>query len=115
MITKDDPSEFIATVPLPITKPQERKLNQAIGDNALDDAPELLLDPITGSPAHDKEVVGILLIHVDDGFFAGTPECMAYLVNQIGKEYKIGSEDWIDIIVDNAQNGCVIRTGRRVT
>ena len=41
---------------------------------------ELLLDPTTGSPAHGSEVVGILLIHVDDSFFTGTPEIMAYLV-----------------------------------
>ena len=50
-------------------KKVERKLRQSTGDSALDEALELLLDPITGSPAHGREVVGILLIHVDDSFF----------------------------------------------
>ena len=75
-----------------------RKLRQSTGDSALDEALELLLYQITGSPAHGREVVGILLIHVDDSFFTGTPELMTYLVKETGKEYKIGSEDWNDVM-----------------
>ena len=45
-------------------------LDPNTGDNDLDEALELLLYPITGSPAHGREVVGILLIHVDDSFFS---------------------------------------------
>ena len=68
------------------------------GGNALDEAPELLIDPITGSKAHGMKVIGILLSHVDDSFFTGTPEFMQYVVKEIGREYKIGSEDWNDIM-----------------
>ena len=50
-------------------KKVERKLRQSTGDNVLGEALELLLDPVTGAPAHGREVVGILLIHVDDSFF----------------------------------------------
>ena len=49
------------------------------------------------SPAHGREVVGILLIHVDDSFFTGTPEFVSFLAREIEKEYKIGSEDWNDM------------------
>merc|ERR1711953_211796 len=102
LATKGGTHEVVKTTKLDVSNRQykrvERKLRQSTGDNALDEALELLLDPVTGSPAHGREVVGILLIHVDDSFFTGTPEFMKFLVHEIGKEYKIGSEDWNDIM-----------------
>ena len=89
LITRGATKEVISTVPLPLkyykARQLERKLKQTTGDNALDEALELLLDPITGSPAYGREVVGILLTHVDDSFFAGTPKLMSYLVRDIGE------------------------------
>ena len=84
--------------PQDIRKDKQAKLQYTTGDQALDEALELLMDPVTGSKAHGKYVVGILLIHVDDSFFTGTPEFMTYLASRIGDEYKIGSEDWNDIM-----------------
>ena len=92
-------------------------LKQSAGDNALDEALELLLDPITGSPAHGREVVGILLIHVDDSFFTGTPEFLSYLVHEIWErvrklDQKIGTTL---CFADNEQNGYTTKEDTTVT
>ena len=34
---------------------------------------DMLVDPITGSPTKNRKVHGIVSIHVDDAFIAGTP------------------------------------------
>ena len=58
---------------------------------------EHLLNPISGSPANHKEVLGLVAVHVYDLFLAGSPEFERHVVNRIKKDYKIGSEDVDDI------------------
>ena len=90
------------------TTQQRKKLEATTGDSAIDAAFELLTHPITGSKAHGKGVVGILLLHVDDSFFTGTHEFMTYLVNEMGKEYKTGSEGWSDIMFCGQRITCTL-------
>ena len=57
----------------------------------MDSILEHLLDPISGSPANHKEVLGLVVLHVDDVFPAGSPEFERHVVDRIKKDYKIGS------------------------
>ena len=61
------------------------------------------------------KLYGVLLIHVDDSFFTGTPELMNFFVKEIGKEYKIGSEDWNDIMFCGQLNGYTTTKVKRIT
>jgi hypothetical protein len=63
----------------------------------MDSLLEHFLDPISGSPANHKEVLGLVVLHVDDLFLAGSHEFERQVVNRIKKDYKIGSEDVDDI------------------
>ncbi len=58
---------------------------------------EYLLEPITGSPARNREVHGILCLHVDDLFFAGDSVFEKQVIENIAKDYQIGSRDKDDI------------------
>jgi len=56
------------------------------------------LDPVTGSNAKGKQVIGVLCIHVDDLFFTGTRECCKLLEDSLSKEFQIGSLDTNDVM-----------------
>ena len=74
-------------------EPQSRKSQTSITrpmDN-MDSILVHLLDPISGSPTYHKEVLGLVVLHVDDLFLAGSPEFERQVVNRIMKDYKIGS------------------------
>ena len=58
---------------------------------------EYLLDPITGSPARNREVHGVLCLHVDDLFFAGDSVFEKQIIDNIAKDYQIGSRDKDDV------------------
>ena len=58
---------------------------------------EYLLDPITGSPAKNRKVHGVLCLHVDDLFFAGDSIFEEKVINRIGQDYQVGSRDKDDI------------------
>jgi hypothetical protein len=59
---------------------------------------EQFLDPITGSPARGKQVLGVACLHVDDLFMTGSKEFYAQIVEAIRKDYQIGSEDKDDVV-----------------
>ena len=58
---------------------------------------EYLLDPITGSPARNKKVEGVLCLHVDDLFYAGSQVFESMIVKNLSRDYQIGSRDQDDI------------------
>ena len=64
----------------------------------LDGALDLLLDPITGSPAKGKTVEGVVNIHVDDALMTGTPYFVKLVVDSLRKDFKVGSEDLNDVM-----------------
>ena len=66
--------------------------------DVLDRITDYLLDPVTGSPAHNKRVIGVLCIHVDDLFFTGTRECCKLLEKELCADFKIGSLDTNDVM-----------------
>ena len=62
--------------------------------NACDDAVEYLIDPITGSPAHGKNVDGVINLHADDLFGTGNENMERRVLQNIRKDFQVGSEDW---------------------
>jgi len=77
--------------------------NETFGKSAttpfdLDGALELLLDPVTGSPAHGKKVEGVVTIHVDDALMAGTTHFRKLVVDGLRRDFQVGSEDLNDIL-----------------
>ena len=56
------------------------------------------MDPITGSPARNMRVEGIVTIHVDDAFLTGTSEFTRRVTESQRKDFKVGSEDTNDIL-----------------
>ena len=64
---------------------------------ACEDAVEYLLDPVTGSPAHGKRVVGVISIHVDDIFACGDKELEERVLRHLRKDFQVGSEDKNDV------------------
>ena len=65
--------------------------------DVVDEAIEKLLDPISGSKAKGKEVLGIITIHVDDLFMTGGKVFQEYLLPKLRKDFKVGSEDKNDV------------------
>ena len=57
------------------------------------DAVDYLTDPVSGSPAVNKNVHGVLCLHVDDLFMAGDDKFMADIYKRIVNEFAVGSED----------------------
>ena len=58
----------------------------------LEQAVDYILDPITGSKAHNQTVLAILLIHVDDLMIAGSKSTTETLMKTVTRFFKIGSE-----------------------
>ena len=59
---------------------------------------EYLLDPVTGSAANNRKVLGVLCLHVDDLLFAGSGEMHKQVIVRLRKEFKVGSEDKDDVM-----------------
>ena len=59
---------------------------------------EYLLDPVTGSAANNRKVLGVLCLHVDDLLFAGSSEMHKEVIDRLRKEFKVGSGDKDDVI-----------------
>ena len=64
----------------------------------IDETIEYMLDPISGSAARGKVVLGIVCIHVDDCFCSGGPEFYRRIIQGIKKDFEIGSEDLNDVM-----------------
>ena len=64
----------------------------------IDDAIDLLIDPIAGSPARGKKVVGVACLHVADLFFTGGQELEKRVLENLRKDFQVGSEDKNDIV-----------------
>jgi hypothetical protein len=58
---------------------------------------EKMLDPEQGSPAYNKTVLGVIVLHVDDLFIAGDYTFHTDIINRLKADYQIGSEDRNDI------------------
>ena len=58
----------------------------------------MMLDPVSGSISHQREVVGVVVLHVDDLFMTGSKEFFDYLGKSLKKDYQIGSEDRNDVV-----------------
>jgi len=71
---------------------------QTLKELDIDGALELLLDPITGSPAKGRTVEGCVTIHVDDALMAGTSHFVKTVVDGLRRDFKVGSEDTNDIM-----------------
>ena len=63
-----------------------------------DAAFERMLDPIEGSPATGKSVAGILELLVDDLSGTGRTEMEQRVLGRLRKDFRVGSEDWIDVL-----------------
>ena len=64
----------------------------------LEAALELLLDPITGSHARNKQVDGVLTIYVDDVFFTGNDRFHKTVIESLRRDFQVGSEDLNDVM-----------------
>ena len=64
----------------------------------IDETTEYMLDPISGSAAKGKIVLGIVCIHVDDCFSCGGKAFYDRILAGIKKDFEIGSEDINDVM-----------------
>ena len=78
--------------------PSKPAIRPSLRPEAIDDALEFLLDPITGSPARNKKVEGIIMIYVDDAFFSGTSVFKKAVIESLRRDFQVGSEDTNDIM-----------------
>ena len=67
-------------------------------EQLVDDFLEVLLDPITGSISYQREVIGVVVLHVDDLFMTGSKEFYDLIGTSLRREYQIGSEDKNDVV-----------------
>ena len=68
-----------------------------VSEAAIEKALDLMMDPIHGSKAASREVEGIVTIHVDDCLLTGSSVFETKVVNNLKKDFKVGSEDKNDI------------------
>jgi len=64
----------------------------------LEEAMDLLMNPVTGSPARGKQVEGIVTIHVDDTFMTGSKYFVKKVVDGLKRDFKVGSEDFNNVL-----------------
>ena len=79
----------------------------------IDGALELILDPISGSKAHKKEVEGIVSIHVDDGFMTGGDYFKKQVIARLRNDFKVGSEDPTDVAFVGQRVKWIHKDGKR--
>ena len=72
--------------------------SQEIYEKEIESYLETLLDPVKGSISYEKEVLGVIVLHVDDLFMTGSPEFWTHVGNKLKKDYQIGSEDKNDVV-----------------
>ena len=65
--------------------------------DTVDKALDYLLNPVAGSAAKGKSVMGLICLHVDDLFFAGNKLFHSDLVPKIREAFQVGSEDTNDV------------------
>ena len=53
------------------SKPEQSVNGKSDISDKIEDFMEYMLDPVTGSPSYNREVIGIMLLHVDDLFLTG--------------------------------------------
>ena len=58
----------------------------------IEQAIELMMDPIVASPARGKQVIGVVCVHVDDLFFTGAKEFIKEFVSNIQKDFQVGTQ-----------------------
>ena len=63
----------------------------------LNQALDMLSDPIATSKAKGRTVEGLVTLHVDDTFMCGTKHFMSTVVENLRKDFQVGSEDVNDI------------------
>ena len=68
------------------------------GNPDVEKALDLLLDPITGSPAKGRKVEGIVNIHVDDACMTGSSVLKLKVIASLRRDFKVGSEDLNDVM-----------------
>ena len=67
--------------------------HDALDLKTLEKAMEHLVDPVTGSPPLNRQVIGVLCLHVDDLFMAGNAEFHQRVVEGLRRDFQVGSED----------------------
>jgi hypothetical protein len=68
------------------------------GTSTLDEALDYLMGPISGSPAYEGTVQGIICLHVDDLFITGGAEMKKRVLDRIRTDFQVGSEDTDEIV-----------------
>ena len=67
-------------------------------EQTVDQMLDYLLDPIAGSPAAGRTVLGIVALHVDDLFMTGNAQFEQLVISRLRKDYQVGSEDRNDLV-----------------
>ena len=70
---------------------EDRK--ETITEAQIKKALEYLVDPIHGSPSHNRRVVAVITIHVDDTLMSGEEWALDYIQENLAKDFVIGSVD----------------------
>ena len=78
----------------------------------LDRSLEYLLDPITGSPSRNREVIGNVCLRVDDLFITGNKIFLDWFTTELKKHFKFGSLEWDDVVFCGQR---VVRRGNVIT
>lgn len=66
--------------------------------SAIDEAMDLLMDLVSNSKAKNKQVEGIVTLHVDDVFITGTTEFIKDITTRLSKDFQVGTLDKNDIM-----------------
>ena len=83
------------------------------GPSSFDDALNYLLDPVTGSNAKGRKVLGVVCLHVDDLFLAGNQRFHAQVCQNLRKDFSIGSEDTNDIQFVGQRIKWIMKDGKK--
>ena len=67
-------------------------------DDSVDSILDHLLDPVTGSPAKGKTVIGVIVLHVDDLFITGNDKFDKTILARLRKDFQVGSEDTENVV-----------------
>ena len=80
---------------------------------ALDKAMEMLMDPVTNSPAKGKQVDGIITLHVDDVFIVGTDAFVKEVTEKLAKDFKVGTQDRNDVMFVGQRVRWIMENGKK--
>ena len=76
-------------------------------------AMRLILDPVHGSHANNHRVIGVVTIHVDDTFIAGTKTLTQTLERKLDRDVHVVSKDWNDIMFVGQRMKWVTENGKK--